>query len=198
MRTSCARRVCCSGRERGVLQAHMSTHPSRCALPCSSLRRLPWSIRRFRNGVPERRRRQSETSLFGACRTSRAGPDAQPCHNHGFGVNQGWLVPDTLQPLAGASTQGDAHHRREHDPGGSAGLQTRWVAPRVAGWVRLPFPSAILPVHALQVSSAGIPTEPVSWVAPGGASCSVRPCSAAGCSPVRGQYGRFGSDVIIS
>ena len=31
---------------------------------------------------------------------------------------------------------------RGNVPGGTAGLQTRWVAPRVAGWVRLPHPSA--------------------------------------------------------
>ena len=34
---------------------------------------------------------------------------------------------------------------REYGPGGSAGLQTRWAAPCVAGWVQLPFPSATLP-----------------------------------------------------
>lgn len=32
--------------------------------------------------------------------------------------------------------------RRGDDTGVSAGLQTRWVVPRAAGWVRLPFPSA--------------------------------------------------------
>jgi hypothetical protein len=46
--------------------------------------------------------------------------------------------------------------RREDDPGGSAGLQTRWVAPCAAGWVRLPFPSAMGKARLLR-RRAGIP-----------------------------------------
>jgi hypothetical protein len=48
---------------------------------------------------------------------------------------------------------------RGNDPGGSAGLQTRWVAPCVAGWVRLPFPSAPKTRAAARSASSTVATD---------------------------------------
>lgn len=77
--------------------------------------------------------------------------------------------------------------RKGNDPGGSAGLQTRWVAPCVAGWVRLPFSSAEFLKHPrraarvlLKVAAPAAGQSPfrgVPRLVPGGrgASCLYGP-----------------------